>query len=172
MSRYRGPKKRNVARKPFRPALENLEDRSVPAISVTGVPNWVERGPGPLLNGQVEGVIGAPVSGAIQTIAADPTDASTIFVGSVNGGIWRTTNASAASPNWTPLIDDFPGLSIGAIAISPRDHNTIFAGAGRSSSENGEGGSLTGLLKSTDGGDTWSLVGRQLRGLNVRQVIA
>ena len=89
-----------------------------------------------------------------------------------HGGIWRTTNASAASPNWTPLIDDFPGLSIGAIAISPRDHNTIFAGVGRSSSDAGEGGSLTGLLKSTDGGDTWSLVGRQLRGLNVRQLVA
>ena len=163
MSLYRGSKKRKAGRKPFRPLLELLEDRSVPAINLAGVPTWVEQGPGPLLHGQVEGFLDAPVSGAVRAIAADPTDANTVLVGSVNGGIWRTTNANAASPNWRPLIDDFPGLSIAAIAFSPRDHNTIFAGVGHSSSEFGEGGSLTGLLKSTDGGDTWALVGRQLR---------
>src|SRR5262245_24911780 len=171
MSFYRGPMKK-ARPKPLRPAIELLEDRSVPAISLTGVPTWVERGPGPLLHGQTEGFLDAPVSGAIRTIAPDPTDANTVLVGSVNGGIWRTTNANLVSPTWTPLIDDFPGLSIGAITFSPRDHNTIFAGVAHFSSEGLEGGSLTGLLKSTDGGDTWSLVGRQLRGLNVRQVVA
>jgi RTX calcium-binding nonapeptide repeat (4 copies) len=171
MSFYRGLKKRKCRPNALRPVLESLEDRSVPAISLTGVPTWVERGPGPLLHGQTEGFLDAPVSGAIRAIAPDPTDANTVFIGSVNGGIWRTTNANAASPTWTPLIDDFPGLSIAAITISPRDSDTIFAGVGGSSSA-GRRGSLTGLLKSTDGGNTWELVGRNLRGLNIRQVVA
>src|SRR5438876_5790325 len=117
-------------------SVEPLEDRTLMTITLTGVPTWVEQGPGPLINGQVEGITDAPVAGAIQAIAVHPTQANTVFVGSVNGGIWRTTNANAASPNWTPLIDDFPGLSITSIAFSPRDStgNTIYAGVGASSS--------------------------------------
>ena len=153
--------------------VEQLEDRTLLAVSLTGVPNWVEQGPGPLLNGQVEGMTDNPVAGAIRTIAPHPTQANTVLIGSVNGGIWRTTNANAASPNWTPLIDDFPGLSIASITFSPRDDtgNTIYAGVGAVSSFGNRSGPLTGLLKSTDGGSTWQLVGSQLRGLDIRAVL-
>lgn len=153
--------------------VEQLEDRTLLAVSLTGVPNWVEQGPGPLLNGQVEGMTDNPVAGAIRTIAVHPTQANTVLIGSVNGGIWRTTNANAASPTWTPLIDDFPGLSIASITFSPRDDtgNTIYAGVGVVSSSINRSGPLTGLLKSTDGGSTWQIVGSQLRGLDIRAVL-
>ena len=90
--------------------METLEDRLAPAITVTGVPTWVEQGPGPLIKGQVEGIPDGPVAGAVRTIAPHPINPDTVLVGSVNGGIWRTTNASATPPTWTPLIDDFPSL--------------------------------------------------------------
>src|SRR4051812_10040541 len=42
------------------------------------------------------------VSGAIQAVLPDPIDPSRIFIGSTNGGIWRTTDNGAT---WTALTD-------------------------------------------------------------------
>src|SRR5205823_3455189 len=72
-------------------AVDILEDRTVPAITLTGVPNWVEQGPGPIQNNpNVAGMEaqGKPVSGAVEAIAAHPTDANTLFIGTASGGIW------------------------------------------------------------------------------------
>ena len=76
------------------------------------------------------------ISGAIQAIAVDPTNPNIMYVGSVNGGIWKTTNATAASPHWVPLTDNLPSLSIGALAFDPTDatHQTLIAGIGATSS--------------------------------------
>src|SRR5262249_35354739 len=99
------------------------------------------------------------VVGAINSIAAHPTDPNILYVGGVNSGIWRTGNATAASPHWTPLTDNFPSLSIGALEFDPLDatHRTLVAGIGRFSSF-GVGGSLTGILRTTDGGDNWAQI--------------
>src|SRR5262249_11089701 len=82
------------------PSVELLEDRTLPApVTLLGVPNWLEQGPGAIL---VPGsAAGYDQDGAIQSIAAKPGDATTIFVGTVNGGIWRTTTATASNPTWT-----------------------------------------------------------------------
>ena len=53
---------------------------------------WVEQGPGPNTLGQVENITNREVAGAINAVATHPTDANVIFVGAVNGGIWRTGN--------------------------------------------------------------------------------
>ena len=111
---------------PRRVLLDFLEDRTVPAITLTGVPNWVEQGPGPIQNNpNVVGMEaqGKPVSGAVEAIAAHPTDANTLFVGTASGGIWKTTNALNVSPGptWTPLTDQLPSLSISSLAFSPLD---------------------------------------------------
>src|SRR5262245_24197980 len=82
------------ASKRFRPRLEELEVRRMLSVSLAGVPDWSEQGPGPLQLGQVDGMKDSPVSGAIQTIAQHPVQPDTLLVGSVNGGIWKTTNAN------------------------------------------------------------------------------
>ena len=46
---------------------------------------WAEQGPGPILNGQDEGIPNNPVAGAINAIV--PITADTVFVGTVNGGV-------------------------------------------------------------------------------------
>lgn len=124
---------------------------------------WIAQGPAPAINGQVENVNpNNQVIGAIHTVLADPDDADTLWAGAVNGGIWRTTNATDANPNWTPLTDEFRGLSIGALEFDPTDTDpegdgsTIIAGIGHFSSYGRRGGPLTGLLVSTDGGDNFT----------------
>src|SRR5690349_13413892 len=104
------------------------------AAAALGAPAWVEQGPGPILNGQDEGLPGPnPVAGAINAIV--PISAATVFVGTVNGGVWKTSNATAASPTWTPLTDtQLLALSINSLAVSPVDPNTLFAGTGSTSS--------------------------------------
>src|SRR5215831_1887581 len=121
---------------------------------------WTAQGPGPIRNGQVENVTpNNEVVGAIKAVAAHPTDSNILYVGGVNGGIWRTTNAKAATPHWTPLTDDLPSLSISSLAFDPTDptHRTLVASIGRNSSF-GVSGPLTGVLRTTDGGDNWAKI--------------
>ena len=118
---------------------------------------WIAQGPGVARSGQVEGIANLEVSGAIHTVAAHPSDPDILWIGAANGGIWKTTNATNASPNWTPLTDFESSLSIGALELDPTDgtNQTLVAGIGLYSSFSQSGGSRTGLLKSTDGGANW-----------------
>ena len=132
-----------------------------------GQPNWTEQGPGPAVSSDY-----GQISGAIEAIAADPTDPNRVFVGAVNGGIWRTLNASAANPTWTPLTDYLPSLSIGSVNLSPLDANTIFSGFGNFSSFFQLGGTASGIIKSTDGGDTWTVLAQAtFSGMAIRRVL-
>lgn len=119
---------------------------------------WVPQGPGPSIFGQVEGIENGEVVGAIHTVAAHPTSPSQIYVGAVNGGVWRTLNATSQNPKWIRLTDHQASNSIGALEFDPTDpsHRTLVAGIGRFSSFGRTGGALTGLLRTTNGGTTWT----------------
>jgi hypothetical protein len=82
-----------------------------------------------------------------------------LYIGTVNGGVWRTTNLTAVNPTWTPLTDQqLPALSIRSLAVSPADPNIIFAGTGSSSSLSSLGSPGFGVARSTNGGDTWTVL--------------
>ncbi len=116
---------------------------------------WIERGPG-------------NVSGRARGLIVDPDDASgnTWFVGSVGGGIWKTTNAGQ---NWRNLTPAIPNLAVSALALAPSNHNIIYAGTGESMYNidviNGDG-----LLKSTDKGETWNQITNTVGNLNFNNV--
>jgi len=105
---------------------------------------WTPRGP-------------TNVGGRITDLAVDPTDDRIVYAGAAEGGVFRTTNSGQT---WTALFDDQPALAIGALAIDPGDSDVIYAGTGE---VNPGGGSVAyggaGLFRSTDQGDTWSLIG-------------
>ncbi len=135
---------------------------------------WVPLGPAPAHGGQVEGITNRPVSGAVNAVAPHPTDADILYIGAVNGGIWRSNNATAASPNWTRQTDGASSQSVRALRFDPSDvsHQTLVAGFGRLSSYARIGAAQPGLLRTTNGGSSWTLLngGGLLNGRNVRAV--
>src|SRR5712692_3570889 len=87
---------------------------------------WTALGPDPIPNGQTIGVE-VPVSGRVTAIAVDPTDQQTAYVGTAQGGLYRTQDGGTT---WTPLMDSAESLAIGAIAIDPLNRNIVLVGTG------------------------------------------
>lgn len=122
---------------------------------------WRPIGASPNTRGQVENVIpDNEVIGAVHTVVAHPTNPDILWIGAVNGGIWRSDNATASSPDWSNQTDGQPSLSIGALERDPTDptNQSLLAGIGSFSSFSGVGGRRTGLLRTTDGGASWTPV--------------
>src|SRR5262245_50508267 len=83
---------------------------------------WKSQGPSPAVDGQSENVVpNNEIVGAIHTVLAHPTDSKTIYIGAVNGGVWRTKNSQSNHPNWKPLTDSMPSSAIGALAFDLND---------------------------------------------------
>jgi hypothetical protein len=211
----KGPRRRQPVRS--RPRLEVLEDRALPSVSLTNVPQWVDQGPGPIADNATNdaglNAWGSSVQvGAVESIAVEPIPASNpshyiVYAGTVNGGIWRAGFVNPSTGQWTGDItpamltvnavqnpagatnyvlggdptridwhnmsDSQPSLAIGSLALDPNDTsgNTLWAGTGTLSSDRGAGGPQVGLLKTTDGGLSWSVLGKDLAGLTIVKVV-
>ena len=143
-----------------RAAAPRLSSALTPRSANRFGPPWIPQGPGPIEGGQIENV--QPdngVAGAVHALAAHPTDPDVLYAGAVNGGVWRTRNATAQHPIWEPLTDSLRSLSISAMEMDPADPDTLVVGHGRVSSLGLLGGTLPGLLLTHDGGDTWTQLG-------------
>ncbi len=119
---------------------------------------WIQQGPGPSKNGQVEGITDRKIVGAINCVAPHPTDANILYIGAVNGGVWSSTNALAASPSWTFISPDLNSQSIGALEFDPTDagFQTLVLGNGRTSSFFGVGSGNRGIFRTTTGAGPWT----------------
>ncbi len=135
---------------------------------------WIPHGPGPNTKGQVENITDREVIGAINAVATHPADAGIIYAGGVNGGIWKTENATDASPDWENQTPAHPALSIGALEFDPFDgtNQTLVAGIGLFSSNGQLGSERAGLLRTTNGGANWNSMdgGGAIVGLNISGV--
>ena len=140
---------------------------------------WEAEGPAPNTDGQVENIVpDDEVTGAVNAIAAHPTDPEVVWLGVVNGGVWKTENATAGSPTWVPQTDDLGSLSIAAldVATDPGEGAgavSVAAGIGRFSSLARRGGDRLGVL--LDRGSGWELkdgggtmIGKNVSGIALR----
>jgi len=97
------------------------------------------------------------IGGRIRSIVIHPTNTNNMWVGSVSGGIWKTTNGGAS---WSPVNDFMANLAVSAMVINPTNPNIMYAGTGegvyiRNSSFQG-GVQGAGVFRSNDGGTTWN----------------
>jgi len=108
-----------------------------------------------------------PEGNRFSAAAGIPGDPYTYYVGAASGGVYKTTDGGV---NWEAIFDDQPVQSIGALAVSISDPNVVWAGTGegkiRSHISLGEG-----VYKSTDAGETWTLMGLERTGRIPRIVV-
>jgi hypothetical protein len=93
-----------------------------------------------------------------EALVVDPVSPNVAYAGFVAGGLWRTDDIGSANVVWTPLWEDQEMVtqSVGAIALDPNDHLTLYAGTGDwpAADQHSEG-----IMKSTDGGVSWTQLG-------------
>ncbi|MFY9852824.1 MAG: choice-of-anchor D domain-containing protein, partial [Terracidiphilus sp.] len=137
-----------------------------------GTATWQPLGPTAVLS-QSFGL----VTGRISALAIDPSDTTgnTLYVGTTGGGVWRSQNADTSSAegiSFIPLTDDLSAMSgaadssisIGALTVQPGGTRVILAGTGdpNDALDSYYG---AGILRSTDGGTTWTLIPNTVDGL-------
>jgi hypothetical protein len=130
---------------------------AAPSAAIGGP--WTLLGPRPIsteyLGGDFADQNVGKVSGRVTSLAASPANGSVIYAGTVDGGVWKSTNGGGT---WAPMSDHEASLSIGALALGDSTGQVVYAGTGeanRSTSQYGQG-----ILKSTNGGQTWTLLGQ------------
>jgi hypothetical protein len=107
--------------------------------------------------------------GRVNDIVVDPTTTTpgsiVAYLGSDGGGVWKTTNCCTAATSWSVVTDDplLATIAIDTLTIDPHNHNTIYAGTGDLNYGSFSAGSQ-GILKSTDAGATWTLLGADVFG--------
>lgn len=164
---------------------ELLEARQLMSASIpANDQSWTPLGPSPIRDAAPQ-VVGSTnpdannVSGMVNSVSVDPNNPNIIYLGSPGGGVWKSTDggttwsnltdfaqaAVAVGPNADGVTDingnqlgpEFRTQFIGAMSVSKSNPNVIYAGTGAVSlAANNYYG--RGILKSTDGGQTWTLI--------------
>ncbi|HUR12444.1 MAG TPA: T9SS type A sorting domain-containing protein [Flavitalea sp.] len=108
------------------------------------------------------------IGGRVLCVAVDPRNSNNVLIGTASGGIWKSKTGGVGTAAWTPVTTGFPLLGVASIIIHPRNSNIIYAGTGevyRVDTSNigfnvwkARGTYGMGVLKSTDGGNSWQRV--------------
>lgn len=133
--------------------------------SSPGSPTWTPLGPAAVSTSSF-----GLVTGRVTSIAFDPSDTTGnhLYIGTTGGGVWSSGNAATSTLSnivFNPLTDSVAALggardasiSIGALSVQPGGTGVILAGTGDPNDvlDSYYG---AGILRSTDGGNTWSLI--------------
>lgn len=119
-------------------ALRHIEQNNL-AQNSTEALSWTQLGPG-------------NIGGRIRSIVVHPTDPNILYIGSVSGGVWKTTSAGSS---WFPLKDDMENLAVCSMVMDPTNSNILYAGTGEGYF-NGDALRGEGIFKTTDAGATWN----------------
>jgi photosystem II stability/assembly factor-like uncharacterized protein len=117
---------------------------------------WRQLGPTVIPEGQAHTPgVRVNVTGRITAIVIHPKNSNIIYLGTAQGGIWKTTDGGS---HWTPTSDNVLSLAIGALAIDPSNPEVLYAGTGEGNFT-GDSQYGLGILKTSNGGQTWVSTG-------------
>ncbi len=123
---------------------------------------WIERGPNSDAVGTSNGNTrpgNGVTSGRMRAIWEDQGDATgkTVWVGGIDGGLWKTNDITATPATWTPINDFFGNLAVASICQDPTDVNIMYFGTGEKAI-NADAVRGAGIWRSTDHGVTWAIM--------------
>jgi photosystem II stability/assembly factor-like uncharacterized protein len=147
-SKFGGPTK--LLAKKRVDALKRSYQEAEPSESAS---KWIQVGPTSIIDGQTysDNKTRVLVTGRLTAVVPHPYNPDIIYVGAAQGGIWKTADGGR---NWKPTSDDQPSLAIGALVIDQSNPLILYAGTGEGNFS-GDSQYGCGILKTTDGGETW-----------------
>jgi PKD repeat protein len=104
----------------------------------------------------IVGPTGKPTNGGagrVNFVRFDPTNSNTIWIGTPDGGLWKSTNGGTS---WTTNTDQLTIIGCSDVAIDPTNTSVMYLATG---DNDGSDTYSSGVLKSTDGGATWNTTG-------------
>ncbi|MCO6479638.1 MAG: hypothetical protein J5I94_23585 [Phaeodactylibacter sp.] len=98
-------------------------------------------------------------------LAFHPDDPNILYAGSAGGGLWKSTTAGVGEQAWERVPLGHPVIGVSSIAIDPSNPDVMYVGTGEVYNYEvaapgvydrlTRGSYGSGLLKTTDGGQTW-----------------
>jgi photosystem II stability/assembly factor-like uncharacterized protein len=131
----------------------------LPVQAAAQLPRWQSIGPAPMHRSD-NGQQFVDVSGRVRALAVDPRNSNVVYLGAAQGGVWKTTDGGAS---WTPLTDNQASLAMGSLAIDPTNPDVVYAGTGEPTPGLDQYYGA-GILKTTNGGQSWVLLGNEVFG--------
>ena len=128
---------------------------------------WLPLSPAP----DPDGYAGRPSAMAISS-DIDGRGTHALLIATPGGGVWKSTNYMSLVPTWQPLMTSYsfapvsaqPAIgNIGAIAVDPFRPRVLYAYSGAADG-GGDDSYGAGLIKSTNGGASWSYIGHMSGG--------
>jgi len=103
-------------------------------------------------------LIGPAAGGRVARVTGVVGDPMTYFAATASGGVWKSSNGGR---DWTPVFDEESTSSTGSVAVAPSDLNVVYVGSGEANIR-GNVSPGDGIYRSTDGGETWEHVWKQV----------
>lgn len=152
-----------------------LRNQLLKANTTNSLLSWTERGPSSDAVGASNGNTrpgNGKTSGRVRAIWEDLGDATgkTVWVGGIDGGLWKTNDITLNPATWTPINDFFGNLAVASICQDPTNVNIMYFGTGEKAI-NADAVRGAGIWTSSDHGVTWTVMPGTANFWNVSKLV-